>query len=315
MIGVSIGAALLASVSHSRAAEPPGSKSEPAGTAASGSAQPAGGDVVKLKNGGLLRGSIAELVPGHFVVIVLITGETRRIPAEEFEYAGPDRAAESPPSEEEEEEEEEEEAEEPEPRRRSGRIVRNMDRRPLEDLVSVRSTGEAVRVYVRAPAKGEGKRFSEVCKTPCEVELEPGSYEMALSEIESSEPVEARERVRIESGANLEATYESREGVRLAGIFLMLGGGATGAVVAATADQKCVGGECQADSTQVAIGVLIAAGCLAGGIVMMTRSDVVQIELVPSSAGALPARGALAGIADSSGSWGTLPGLGIAARF
>jgi hypothetical protein len=45
-------------------------------------------DVVRLKNGGLLRGTISELVPGDFVSIVLITGESRKVPYADVQYAG-----------------------------------------------------------------------------------------------------------------------------------------------------------------------------------------------------------------------------------
>jgi hypothetical protein len=53
---------------------------------------PAAPDAVKLKNGGLLRGTISELIPGKSVVLITATGEVRTIPMEEVEYAGPPRA-------------------------------------------------------------------------------------------------------------------------------------------------------------------------------------------------------------------------------
>ena len=37
---------------------------------------PSAPDLVRLKNGGLLRGTISESVPGEYVTIVLITGDT-----------------------------------------------------------------------------------------------------------------------------------------------------------------------------------------------------------------------------------------------
>ena len=45
-------------------------------------------DVVRLKNGGILRGTISELVPGEFVSIVLITGEARKVPYADVQFAG-----------------------------------------------------------------------------------------------------------------------------------------------------------------------------------------------------------------------------------
>jgi hypothetical protein len=308
---VGVAGAVLASVSLAAAAEPAAPKDAPVGGAPAPSPQSQAKDVVRLKNGGLLRGSIAELVPGEFVVIVLITGETRRVPAAEFDYAGPDREPEEQ-SEEEEEEEEKEEAEEeveqPAPRRPSGKIVRSMDHRPMEEMVSVKSARGEVKVYVRAPAAGSGKRFAELCKTPCDVYLEPGEYEMALSELDSSEPVEARERVRIEGSENLEASYESRASTRAAGVVILLLGTLGGGAIIASANEEN-------SSAQVTIGGVLVAGSLAGGIVMITRSDIVEIDIVQSSASLLPSRGALAGIPDASASRVAWPGLGIAARF
>ncbi len=308
MMAAGAATAVLASASVSAAADPPAPKDVPA-EGAPAAPQPAPKDVVKLKNGGLLRGSIAELVPGEFVVIVLITGETRRVPAAEFDYAGPDRA------DAEQAEKDGEQVEEPKPRSPPGKIVHNIDHRPIEDRVNVRSTGGALKVYVRAPAAGQGKRFTELCKTPCDVTLAPGEYEMALSQLDSSRAMEARDRVRITGSENLEATYKSRAGTRAAGAVILILGTLGGVTLIATAESDCSGGSCGADTSQVAIGGLLAAGSLAAGIVMLTRNDVTEIDVVPATAVFLPSRGALAGIPDASGSKVTWPGLGIAARF
>ena len=45
-------------------------------------------DIVVLKNGGMMRGSIVELVPEDYVLIQLPNGEERRIDMAEVEYAG-----------------------------------------------------------------------------------------------------------------------------------------------------------------------------------------------------------------------------------
>ncbi|MEM1414543.1 MAG: hypothetical protein AAGH15_06570 [Myxococcota bacterium] len=66
------------------------------GTPVLGDAQAAPPDIVRLQSGGLLRGTIVESVPGEKVVIQLVTGELREIPASEVVYAGP--AAEEPPA-------------------------------------------------------------------------------------------------------------------------------------------------------------------------------------------------------------------------
>ena len=278
-------------------------------------------DVVKLKNGGLLRGSIAELVPGEFVVIVLITGETRRVPAAEFDYAGPDQqSSEGAESDEEqaeegdeEEEAEEEEEETPARRRRARKGGPSMDQGSGEELVSVNSTSAPLKVYVRAPSEGDGsgKTYSELCKTPCDVYMKSGEYEMALSALDSDEPVAARERVSIDGTANLEATYQSRSGLRGGGVVIMLIGAVAGIAIIADA----AGSQGKEDTAQVTLGGLVLGGGIAAGIVMMTRADIVEIDVVPSASSLLPPRGALAGLRDSSTGHSMVHGLGIAARF
>jgi len=47
-------------------------------------------DIVRLRSGGIVRGTIVESVPGDAVKIQLVTGEVRMIPYGETTYAGPD---------------------------------------------------------------------------------------------------------------------------------------------------------------------------------------------------------------------------------
>lgn len=46
-------------------------------------------DVVKLKNGGLVRGTIDANIPGQYVVIMMPSGESQRFNWSEVDYAGP----------------------------------------------------------------------------------------------------------------------------------------------------------------------------------------------------------------------------------
>lgn len=46
-------------------------------------------DVVRLRDGGMLRGTIIESSPGSHVLLTLANGETRRVEAEDVEWAGP----------------------------------------------------------------------------------------------------------------------------------------------------------------------------------------------------------------------------------
>ena len=66
---------------------------------AGASAQQTPPDVVKLRDGSMFRGTIAELVAHDHVDIVLSSGQTRRFPLADVTYAGPSVApASAPPS-------------------------------------------------------------------------------------------------------------------------------------------------------------------------------------------------------------------------
>jgi hypothetical protein len=64
--------------------------------AAAGETAPANApDVVLMKTGDLFRGTIAERLQSE-TTVVLMTGETRRIPATEVHYAGPSQQTPKP---------------------------------------------------------------------------------------------------------------------------------------------------------------------------------------------------------------------------
>ena len=85
-VGMALFVAAAAASSGARAQA--GKPAQPASSAAAPTALAPAPDVVRLKNGGMLRGTIAESVPGDSVTLVLITGETRKIPFADVTYAG-----------------------------------------------------------------------------------------------------------------------------------------------------------------------------------------------------------------------------------
>lgn len=94
-----VGAVLLSSLSFAGLV---GAQEAGAGSAAQAGSAGAS-DVVRLKNGSLLRGTISEMLAGESVTIVTVTGKTREFAMSEVEYAGPANrdpaaAAPAPPS-------------------------------------------------------------------------------------------------------------------------------------------------------------------------------------------------------------------------
>lgn len=88
VIGVIAAVALAPSLAHADEAPPP--LPPPAETTTAPAPPPAPPpDVVRLKNGGILRGTILELTPDAPIVVQLPTGEIRRIPWADAMDAGP----------------------------------------------------------------------------------------------------------------------------------------------------------------------------------------------------------------------------------
>jgi hypothetical protein len=190
---------------------------------------PAAPDVVRLRDGGLLRGTIAELVPSDHVTILLITGETRRIAAAEVAFAGPVEEAPRPPT-----------APAALPTTPSGdtapptsapttttaatttATAASADAAPPTGAARVRFRGvEGSRVVVDAARETDGTpSFARVCTTPCSLVMPIGAYHVALTSgalprltIEHLVPIEDRDLVTVE--------YETRNGTRTGGLVLI----------------------------------------------------------------------------------------------
>lgn len=292
-------------------------------------------DVVMLRNGGLLRGTISEYAPGSHVVLVTVAGETRRINASEVKYAGP--AANAPGA------------------GRGGGGARGpggVTVNAPEAAVQLRSDQGEVTFHVRtgestgsavttgfgmgygyrgaammpstAFTSVHGRSYGRICTAPCEATLPAGSYPMALSRGNNS-PVEAEELVRVDGPSTLQGTYTSYAALRTAGVVTsvasVLGGGY---LIFTSFDQvsKCDAAGCQdevdVDSTRLIAGaVVLLGGSIAGGV-MASKADEVGIRVLPAAAGALPGRALAWGASDRSrppAGGGALPGVSVALTF
>lgn len=143
-------------------------------------------DVVMSPGGGMLRGTIVESVPGQYVVIMLPTGETRRIEWPNVTYAGPasgapqqvqtqtrpsyGAAAQLGTT-----------APQFQPSTPAGGVHVRFES-PQPGITFHRVTGTAT-----ATAWGSGHAiavraysFERLCTAPCELTLDPDSYHLAL---------------------------------------------------------------------------------------------------------------------------------------
>lgn len=235
------GGSALATGSVATPPAPSGTGQAPQPPSANAVAIPA--DVVMLKNGGMLRGTIVELVPGSFVSVLLPTGETRKVAMAEVEYAGlasemPRKkktdvplappAPPPPPV-----------APAPSPVRPAEQARPAVPVKPPDVRIHLDAKQSNLTYYVEERSPGDLVRL---CTAPCDVLLPAGTYVFAIAGPDGR-VTKVGDPIRIEGEGGLVATHESEKPWRTAGWFTLGVGQAVGlgmiAGAATTGFQKC----------------------------------------------------------------------------
>lgn len=250
-------------------------------------------DAVRLQNGGLLRGTISELVPGDYVVLITATGDVRRFPMSEVVYAGPAAGLAAPPA----------------PDAPPGAAGTGRGAAPPSDgriRIGVRSTQPQVTLHQRiaaevsrgaamsfgvgfggggfgvgagsgvgvTPYASSGATYMPLCLAPCELSMTPGTYYFGLS-LDDGLPVgDNRPLVVASESTKIVADYTSHEELRVAGWLVgaasFLGGGALLTWAVVTGSQQCndQGGTCVLPDDRVApagaaVGIMIGGAIIA----------------------------------------------------
>jgi hypothetical protein len=269
----------------------------------------AGTDVVRLKNGGLLRGKISELLPGESVTIITLSGKTRELPMSEVDYAGPaakdPQAASQPaapapkPAAAAADEDEEEEDDKVDVGKGTKPYVTVHGREARLHIIADepgvtfhRQVSSAVAVGGGGSAYANG--FERICTAPCEVSLPAGTETIALSR--DGDPPIAGDPVQLPAGeAQLRGSFNTHEGVRMAGWLTLIGGVLGGAALALTSSSKgqdCSNGTCVESTNlnvaQLAVGIATFGAGMGVGLTLVRVSDAATVEV--ESASAAPGR-------------------------
>jgi hypothetical protein len=250
------------------------------GVASVGAAQEPTGppDVIYLNDGTMYRGTIAERVPGSHVVVVLITGEVRRVPMDDVKYAGP--AAEAPVGDAADPDlakaSPHDEASEPHRDRalQDGADGARPEASPKKDEPPagwLRLRLEANRPGVSLYAGPPGGRLDRLCLAPCEVFVEPGRYRFAARH-GTGDPVFAETRLTLDQSTTVEAIYDARQGVRVGG-WVLFGLGSAAAVASAIGIAAC-GSECRSAAPIV----LIPLAVVIVGLIMVSLNDRLSVH-------------------------------------
>ncbi len=261
------------------AAQEPDSEGSPAPEQAAPETGPT--DIVKLKNGGMIRGKISELIPGDAVVIVTLTGDTRRFPMSEVEYAGPEKPASAPAAPKKTAPKEPAAPESAEPEAED----------PATVTVRLESVDDPIEFFGNLETESK-EQINSLCKAPCDIPIAPGNYKFALGKPGTKEPLEATPIVRITSPATVRGKFRSRAGLRTAGGLTLFFGTIAGLVIWGTASGEeeacytdtnglryCTNVDV-VDELQLWTGRFITGASIITGLILVTRGDSATVQLV-----------------------------------
>jgi hypothetical protein len=236
-------------------------------TGAATSATSRSDDIVRLKSGALFRGTISELVPADHVEILLITGETRRFPMADVDYAGaigglPARPALLP-------------APAPPPPSPStaataastASTVRFQAKGDVPELALGEVTGDVI------SGRG-GHTYRTLCTAPCAPDLSPGGHRLVLPDVSTTV-----HSVYIPFGpSTLQATVTTHHGGQAVGLAVLWVGalGGAGLVTAGALE----------DSNHFLAYGLTGTGLLIGGLVggiwiLAASASETRLEVLP----------------------------------
>jgi hypothetical protein len=244
-------------------------------------------DIVRLKNGGIVRGSISELDPKGSVIIVTLTGAVREYPMSDVTYAGP--ATKDP------------KATSPSTARASSELAssREGSTKPYVTVHAKEARLHLVsnpggltfhRQSSSAVAEGMGRRavahgYDRLCTAPCDITIPSGTETLALSEDDSDVPI-AAEPIYFSSGDSvITGKLDSNATVRAAGWITMIGGGIAGLALILTSmkeEETCDSLGCREtpklDTTQMLVGASLAAIGPGVGFFLIRVRDSATIE-------------------------------------
>lgn len=257
-------------VGLSHAQEPAGGgKTTPA-------AAPAAPDLVRLKNGGLVRGTISELVPGETVTIVTLTGEARKFPMAEVTYAGAaadEHGTSATPA-----------AATAAPAPTPNTVSQPVSSEPVQPYATVDAQAAHVHlvseppglVFARQAASIRGRSaYARLCATPCDITLPAGTETLSIGPADGA--AYKVENVSLPAGkSEVRATYVSRRSTRITGWLVMGAGLAGGTAILFLSDGDSKGAKIA--------GWLVGLGGLGLGIGLAVVSDKSTIERVPGTA-------------------------------
>jgi hypothetical protein len=233
----------------------------------------------------LIRGTIAEKVPGGEVVIVTLAGEVRRFPMADVEYAGPrpqqpqadrDRAQQASMGH---------GRSEHRVNAASSAAIRPRDAQIhfVADQPRVRFhrlTGTGSATITGSWARLDARHYDVICSAPCTTTISPGTHTLALT-LGDRSPVEVKEPLVVGGDARVSGIYHSRRGLRVAGWLLWAAGLVAGsAMMAANIGNDSLLDQNEERDYSLTIGGAVVMGVTSiAGLIMAFQRDKAEIQV------------------------------------
>lgn len=253
-------------------------------------------DVVVLKSGGMVRGTISEMDPAGDVVIRTTTGKLRSFAMSEVEFAGPKErmptGSRKPAASGDEK-----------PKRKPMRTEPRVNADAVE--VNLRANLPEVTFHLKmgsanfeglgqgwtangglmtTAVSGSSNSYAVICTAPCTATLPAGTHRLALS-LEGGKSIEAEQSVTLDGPAQVEGTYSSNSGVRTAGWVIGIAGGLAGlGMMFAAFPSSDPDDEESGDSTLMLAGTGVAIASFITAWIMISVDDDADVQAAPTMA-------------------------------
>jgi len=231
-------------------------------------AQPNSSDVVRLRDGTFVRGTLVERSATQ-VVILLPNGESRTFPFDAIEFAGqevPDPAPRVPVAA-------------PSPPPPAGPTVARVHVRAEQVALSLQRLQGTDTVSVPGVGTSYTDQFSVLCNAPCDLEIPEGTYQLGVAQ-GADRAVRAGAPTFLSGDMTLELNYDDHTGTRDAGWLTLILGNLAGVAVMVAGTSA---GPEECDRSRTTCGNTISAPLMVVGVLMMTVASIVSIFLIGTS--------------------------------
>lgn len=171
-------------------------------------------DIVRLRDGSFVRGTIVERTEGVQVSIQTVTGDVRTFPMADVTYAGPDQSqVPAPPQY------QGAYPSQPPPPMPAPGTVQLTFTGTAPGLMAQRLTGTATASVWTGRGVGFARvdAFEPLCLAPCQIAVQPGTYQFGISQGEGNAVRARGGPFTVTSDMAFELDFESRDGLRVLG--------------------------------------------------------------------------------------------------